>query len=235
MKRLICFDLDGTLSQHKTPITQEVRTMLDRLSEKYKIMMVGAGNAPRIWNQMGQYPIDILGNYGMQEAVVKDGQLCIVREDTVVPDKEMFLEKCAYLREKYGYTQYYGDSVEFHPAGMVTFCLLGTPAPIDEKIAFDPTREKRRVLYPEVLELFPDHSVYIGGSSSFDFTPKQYNKYDAIMKYAAENGYSKEEILYVGDDFEDGGGDSHIRIYGMDYICIDDYRKTPEILAYLWD
>ena len=235
MKRLICFDLDGTLSQHKTPITQEVRTMLDRLSEKYKIMMVGAGNAPRIWNQMGQYPIDILGNYGMQEAVVKDGQLCIVREDTVVPDKEMFLEKCAYLREKYGYTQYYGDSVEFHPAGMVTFCLLGTPAPIDEKIAFDPTREKRRVLYPEVMELFPDHSVYIGGSSSFDFTPKQYNKYDAIMKYAAENGYSKEEILYVGDDFEDGGGDSHIRIYGMDYICIDDYRKTPEILAYLWD
>lgn len=235
MKRLICFDLDGTLSQHKTPITQEVRTMLDRLSEKYKIMMVGAGNAPRIWNQMGQYPIDILGNYGMQEAVVKDGQLCIVREDTVVPDKEMFLEKCAYLREKYGYTQYYGDSVEFHPAGMVTFCLLGTPAPIDEKIAFDPTREKRRVLYPEVLELFPEHSVYIGGSSSFDFTPKQYNKYDAIMKYAAENGYSKEEILYVGDDFEDGGGDSHIRIYGMDYICIDDYRKTPEILAYLWD
>ncbi len=235
MKRLICFDLDGTLSQHKTPITQEVRTMLDRLSEKYKIMMVGAGNAPRIWNQMGQYPIDILGNYGMQEAVVKDGQLCIVREDTVVPDKEMFLEKCAYLREKYGYTQYYGDSVEFHPAGMVTFCLLGTPAPIDEKIAFDPTRKKRRVLYPEVLELFPDHSVYIGGSSSFDFTPKQYNKYDAIMKYAAENGYSKEEILYVGDDFEDGGGDSHIRIYGMDYICIDDYRKTPEILAYLWD
>ncbi len=235
MKRLICFDLDGTLSQHKTPITQEVRTMLDRLSEKYKIMMVGAGNAPRIWNQMGQYPIDIIGNYGMQEAVVKDGQLCIVREDTVVPDKEMFLEKCAYLREKYGYTQYYGDSVEFHPAGMVTFCLLGTPAPIDEKIAFDPTREKRRVLYPEVLELFPEHSVYIGGSSSFDFTPKQYNKYDAIMKYAAENGYSKEEILYVGDDFEDGGGDSHIRIYGMDYICIDDYRKTPEILAYLWD
>mgnify|MGYP003456187110 FL=1 len=235
MKRLICFDLDGTLSQHKTPITQEVRTMLDSLSEKYTIMMVGAGNAPRIWNQMGQYPIDIIGNYGMQEAVVKDGQLCIVREDTVVPDKEMFLEKCAYLREKYGYTQYYGDSVEFHPAGMVTFCLLGTPAPIDEKIAFDPTREKRRVLYPEVLELFPEHSVYIGGSSSFDFTPKQYNKYDAIMKYAAENGYSKEEILYVGDDFEDGGGDSHIRIYGMDYICIDDYRKTPEILAYLWD
>ena len=184
---------------------------------------------------MGQYPIDIIGNYGMQEAVVKDGELCIVREDRVVPDKEMFLEKCAYLREKYGYAEYYGESVEFHPAGMVTFCLLGTPAPIDEKLAFDPDRSKRRVLYPEVLELFPDHSVFIGGSSSFDFTPRQYNKYDAIMKYAAENGYSKDEILYVGDDFEDGGGDSHVRINGLDYIFIDDYRKTPEKLQYLLD
>jgi hypothetical protein len=55
------------------------------------------------------------------------------------------------------------------------------------------------------------------------------------MKYAAENGYSKDEILYVGDDFEDGGGDSHVRIYGLDYIYIDDYRKTPEKLQYLLD
>ena len=50
-----------------------------------------------------------------------------------------------------------------------------------------------------------------------------------------ENGYSKDEILYVGDDFEDGGGDSHVRIHGLDYIFIDDYRKTPEKLQYLLD
>ena len=234
MKKLICFDLDGTLSQHKTLIPDESVQLLDGLAKKYKIIMVGAGNAPRIWNQMRQYPIDIIGNYGMQEAVVRNGELCIVREDKVIPDREMFLEKCAYLREKYGYTEYYGESVEFHPAGMVTFCLLGTPAPIEEKLAFDPDRSKRRVLYPEVLELFPDHSVYIGGSSSFDFTPRQYNKYDAIMKYAAENGYGLEEILYVGDDFGDGGGDSHVRIFGMDYVFVDDYRRLPEILSFLY-
>ena len=67
--------------------------------------------------------------------------------------------------------------------------------------------------------------MYIGGSSSFDFAEKQYNKYDAIMTYAKENGYKKEEILFVGDDFGDGGGDSHIRIFGMDYIEITDYRS----------
>ena len=50
------------------------------------------------------------------------------------------------------------------------------------------------------------------------------------MRYALENGYSKEEILYVGDDFGDGGGDSHIRLGGMDYIEITDYKKLQEKL-----
>ena len=113
---------------------------------------------------------------------------------------------------------------------MVTFPLIGTKAEIADKLAFDPTREKRKVLYPEVLELFSDYTVFIGGTSSFDFSGKQYNKYDAIMKYAKENGYEKDEILYVGDDFGDGGGDSHVRLGGMDYVEVKDYTKLREDL-----
>jgi hydroxymethylpyrimidine pyrophosphatase-like HAD family hydrolase len=118
--------------------------------------------------------------------------------------------------------------VEFYPSGMVTFPLLGTKADIADKVVFDPTREKRKVLYPEVLDIFRDYTVFIGGSSSFDFTAARYNKYDAIMRYAEENGYKKEEILFVGDDFGDGGGDSHVRLGGMDYVFVDDYRNFPE-------
>ena len=233
MKRLICFDLDGTLTQHRSPLEEGNRRLLDRLCEKYKVIMVGAGGAERIYKQMGEYPIDIIGNYGMQESKMIDGRFTIVKEIVSNPDKEYFREKTDYLRKKYGYTEYKGESIEFHVTGMVTFPLLGTKADIKDKIAFDPTREKRRVLYPEVLRLFPEYVVYIGGSSSFDFSEKKYNKYDAVMTYAAENGYAKEEILYVGDDFGDGGGDSHIRIYGMDYVEITDYRETPKKLEYL--
>jgi hydroxymethylpyrimidine pyrophosphatase-like HAD family hydrolase len=114
---------------------------------------------------------------------------------------------------------------------MVTFPLLGTKADIQDKLAFDPTRAKRRVLYPEVLELFKDYAVYIGGSSSFDFSQKQFNKYDAVMRYAKENGYEKQDILFVGDDFGDGGGDSHIRIFGLDYVEITDYTTLKDKLA----
>ncbi len=233
MKKLICFDLDGTLTQHRTPLGEQNKKVLDELSKKYKLLMVGAGNTKRIYSQMQGYPIGILGNYGMEESIVENGEYKLIKQIITTPDKEYFLEKANYLRQKYGYTEYKGDSVEFHPSGMVTFALLGTKADIEDKLKFDPTREKRKVMYKEVLELFPDYTVYIGGSSSFDFSQKQYNKYDAIMAYAKEHGYALDEILYVGDDFGDGGGDSHIRIYGMDYIEITDYTKLREKLQFL--
>ena len=231
MKKLICFDLDGTLTQHRSPMDDKNRSVLDRLSKKYKLLMVGAGGAERIHKQMEGYPIDILGNYGMQESKMIDGKFVLVRNVITEVDKDFFTKQITYLREKYGYTEFKGESVEFHPSGMVTFPLLGTKADINDKVAFDPTRAKRRVLYPEVLEIFGDQfTVYIGGSSSFDFSRKEFNKYDAIMRYAEENGYEKDEILYVGDDFGDGGGDSHVRLGGMDYVEITDYRKLEEAL-----
>jgi len=233
MKRLICFDLDGTLTQHRSKMEKDSKDLLDALQKKYKIIMVGAGGAERIYNQMENYPIDIIANYGMQESKIIDGKFTIIRQDSVEPDREYFLKTAEYLRNKYGYTEYKGDSVEFHATGMVTFPLLGTKADIKDKLAFDPTREKRKVMYEEVLKLFPDYAVYIGGSSSFDFSKKQYNKYDAIVAYAEQNGYKKDEILYVGDDFGDGGGDSHVRIYGMDYVEITDYRNVKKALEFL--
>ncbi len=66
MKKLICFDLDGTLTQHRSKLESENRAVLDRLKEKYNIVIVGAGNAPRIYAQTCEYPIDVIGNNGMQ-------------------------------------------------------------------------------------------------------------------------------------------------------------------------
>jgi hypothetical protein len=76
--------------------------------------------------------------------------------------------------------------------------------------------------------------VYIGGSSSFDLAPARYNKYDAMCAYGASRGIGVEEMIFVGDDFDDGGGDSHIRLRGMDYVRIEDYRTAPETLRHIF-
>lgn len=232
-KKLVALDLDATLCQHRTPVPSYNVEVLKKLQEKYHCVMVGAGNAPRIYRQMNQYPIEIIGNYGMQEAAIVNGKFKIVRAVTNTVDKNFFLEKTDYLRKKYGYTKYSGKPVEFHASGMVTFGLLGTSAEAERKVTFDPNRKKRRAMYPEVCEIFKDFSVYIGGSTSFDFAGKEYNKYDAVVNWAKRRGYEVEDIVFVGDDFADGGGDSHARIKGMDLIVINDYRYFPQAMAVL--
>lgn len=232
-KKLIVFDLDGTLSDHRCPMPDESRALLDALGKKYHIAMCGAGNAPRIYKQMGNYPIDIVGNYGMQHAKVVNGELQITKQIICEVDHKFFREKTDYLRDKYGYTTYFGEPLEFHKSGMVTFALLGTTVAHEKKKVFDPDRAKRRVMYPEVLEIFKDYTVFIGGSSSFDIVEKQYNKYDATLEYAKLLGYSKDQVLFVGDDMGDGGGDSHVRLGGMDYIHVLDYTKVADMLAFL--
>ena len=233
-KRLICFDLDGTLTQHKTPLSPENRAVLDSLRQHYQLVMCGGGSCERIYNQMNQYPIDILGNYSMQESRVEDGQLKIIRQETVHPDTARVLAICAALRQKYGYTEYEGESVEFHPSGMMTFGLLGTKADKAAKLAFDPDKRKRQAMFREVCDSFPQYAVFIGGTTSFDLAELKFNKYSAVMRYASEHGFTKEQVLFVGDDLGDGGNDSHIRLYGMDYIQITDYTKLPEKLHFLY-
>ncbi|MCQ2387197.1 MAG: HAD hydrolase family protein [Clostridia bacterium] len=233
MKKIIAFDLDGTLTQHRTKLNKQNRELLFKLKEKYDLVMIGAGDCKRIYNQMEEFPINIIGNYGMQESTVVNGEFKLIKEEKYEVDRDFFNKNCDYLRKKYGYTNYKGESIDFHVSGMVTFALLGVDADINDKVKFDPTREKRKVMYKEVLEIFKDYTVFIGGSSSFDISKKQYNKYDAFMEYAKRKGYTKDEMLFVGDDFGDGGGDSHIRLGGIDYVFIENYENAPKDLEYL--
>ena len=232
-KKVVAMDLDATLCQHRSPIPERNLEALRKLDKKYKCVMVGAGNAPRIHKQMGNYPIDIVGNYGMQTAEAADGNFRIVKGVTNKVDRAFFREKTDALRKKYGYTEYEGEPLEFHASGMVTFGLLGTAPSAEHKVAFDPDRKKRRAMYPEVCEIFKDFSVYIGGSTSFDFAGKEYNKYDATLAWAKDHGYEPDDVVFIGDDFADGGGDSHVRIKGMDHIVITDYRRFADAAGVL--
>lgn len=228
--KVIAMDLDGTLTQHKTPLSKEHREILEKLSRKYKLLMVGAGQAMRIFNQLEGFPIDIIGNYGMQygEYHAAERKLEITRDSVAPCDRETVTGKINALREKYGFTEYAGETVEFHPSGCVTFPILGTKAKQEDKLAFDPDRSKRRKIYAEVVDTFGEYCVFVGGSSSFDMAPKPYNKYYALDLYCRENGLAHENVVYIGDDYGQGGNDESVYLSDFPYITIDNYLDFPE-------
>ncbi len=231
--KLVAFDLDGTLTQHKSPMSPEIRAALDTLrSSGYHLLMAGAGSCERIARQMERYPIDILGNYGLQYAEwdPASGSHRQVFDKRFSCDRESVELRMTQFRERHGFTDYAGDNVEFHDSGVVTLPLLGTKADPAAKLAFDPDRRRRRALYDEVKALFPDFKVFVGGSSSFDMAPAPYDKGYALGEYCRARGLGKDEVLYVGDDYGPGGNDESVLLAGFPFLKIDDYRDTPAAL-----
>jgi len=233
--RLVAFDLDGTLTQHKTKLSPEHRAVLDKLSRKYKLLMVGAGMCTRIFEQMEHYPIDILGNYGMQYAEYQPetGEIQIVENLSFPCDRESVERRVTMLREKYGFTEYAGNNVEYHASGAVTFPILGTKAKQEDKLAFDPDRSKRRAIHEEVKQVFSDYIVFVGGSSSFDMTPAPYSKAYALELYCEKNGLTRDQVCYVGDDYGPGGNDESVLLAGFPFVKVDDYRDFPKLMEVL--
>ena len=230
--KVIAMDLDGTLTQHKQHLSPEARQRLVDLSKKYKLIMVGAGQVQRIFNQMEHFPIDIIGNYGLQYAKynAETGEMDVQRDLSLPCDDKAAIEaKVTALREKHGYTEFAGDNVEYHPSGCLTFPILGTKAQQADKLAFDPDRKKRRAFYQEVVEAFPDYVVFVGGSSSFDMAPKPYNKFYALDLYCQENGLQHENVLFIGDDYGQGGNDESVYLSDIPFLCVDDYTTFPAL------
>ncbi len=233
--KVIAFDLDGTLSQHKQPLPKKNKDMLIALSKKYKLIMAGAGMAMRIFNQIDRLPIDIVANYGMQYGVYneKTKELDLIRNISVecnVDETEKFTNE---FRKKYGFTEYKGKNVEYHASGCITIPLLGTEATLEEKLAFDSDRKKRRAIYDEVINAFPDYHVFVGGTSSFDLAPKPYNKYYALNRWCEENGYAHSELVFVGDDYGIGGNDESVYNSDFNFIKVDNYLEFPEYVKEL--
>ena len=235
MIKLIAFDLDGTLTQHKTKLDPENRAVLEALAAKYKLVMAGAGNCMRIFEQLDRFPIDVIGNYGLQFGKYnpETGSLDILRDERLPCDKETVEAKITAMRKKYGFTEFKGENVEFHLSGCVTFPILGTKADIADKLAFDPDRKKRRAIYDEVCAEFSDYVVFVGGSSSFDMAPKPYNKYYALDLYCKEHGIAHDEAVFVGDDYGQGGNDESVYKSDFGFVCVDDYRDFGKCVKHL--
>ena len=231
--KLIAFDLDGTLTQHKEPLTEENRRVLDALAQRYQLLMVGAGQTRRIFRQLGEYPIDIIGNYGLQYARydAESRDLQVVRDLQLPCERESVAQRITQLRGRFGWEAYAGENVEYHPSGCVTFPVLGTKAAQQDKLAFDPDRKKRRAAYDQVVAAFPEYHVFVGGSSSFDMAPKPYNKYHALDEYCRERGITHDQVVYVGDDYGPGGNDESVYLSDITFITVDDYRTFGERMA----
>ena len=81
MIKAFAFDLDGTLTQHNSLIDETNRMIIEKLALRYKLVIVSASSCECIYKQLDGFPIEAIGNYGMQNATYENGKISFKRNE----------------------------------------------------------------------------------------------------------------------------------------------------------
>ena len=240
MKKLIVFDLDGTLADSKSAVDAEMSGLLHDLLGIVKVAVISGGGWPQFEKQLvSNLPHDkLLANlsllptcgtkfYRYESADWKK----IYSEDFTADQREKILSS---LKKAIGVADFkieklWGEQIEDR-GSQITFSALGQKAPLEEKEKWDPDFAKRKKIKAIVDTFIPEFSVRIGGSTSIDITKPGIDKAYGIGKLRDLLGISIKEMIYIGDALYVGGNDYPAETAGVDCIQVKDPNETKRVI-----
>lgn len=174
MKRLIAFDLDGTLAESKQPIGQETAELLAKLLDLVGVAVISGGDWPQFEAQVvSRLPIraDVRQLFIMPTTGTKLYRFTDawkpVYADVFDPDeRRRILQAFELAPWEVGLPdeRTWGERIEDR-GSQITFSGLGQEAPLDAKKAWDPDFAKRKALQAALRSRLPELSVNVGGST----------------------------------------------------------------------
>jgi hypothetical protein len=235
MKRLIAFDLDGTLAESKQPILPAMADLLTQLLSVTQVAVISGGDWPQFETQVvSRLPpaADLTRLWIMPTTGAKlyrfDGSWRVIYADLFTPEQSRRIRDAltkAVLAAGLGNEKTWGEQIEDR-GSQITFSGLGQQAPLDAKKAWDPDFTKRKSLQKTLQEALPDLSINVGGSTSIDITQKGVDKAYAMRRLAQESGIPNTQMLFLGDAIYPGGNDDPVRAAGMDTVHVRDVQET---------
>jgi HAD superfamily hydrolase (TIGR01484 family) len=240
VKKLIVFDLDGTLADSKSAVDPEMSGLLHDLLAIVKVAVISGGGWPQFEKQLvSNLPHDkLLANlsllptcgtkfYRYESADWKK----IYSEDFTADQRERILGS---LKKAIGVADFkiekvWGEQIEDRES-QITFSALGQQAPSEEKEKWDRDFAKRKKIKAILDTLIPEFSVRIGGSTSVDITKPGIDKAYGIGKLRDLLGVSIKEMIYIGDALYVGGNDYPAEIAGVDCLPVKDPSETKRVI-----
>lgn len=235
MKRLVIFDLDGTLAQSKSPITPTMAILLRGLLEKTKVGVISGASYGQLATQFVRHMhadskelahLYLLPANGSALYIYENGWKKQYEHLFTPPEIAEVFSAIEYaLQESKLELPYpYGDRTE-NRGSQVTFSALGQSAPLGLKKDWDPDQKKRNIL-KDILDrkLNRKYSISIGGTTSIDITRKGYDKHFGIDELTSLLKIPKENVIYIGDALYPGGNDESAKSAGVETFQV----KGPE-------
>lgn len=237
MKKLVAFDLDGTLAESKQALDDEMAALLARLSHVAEVCVISGGDWPQFEKQVVSRLTDaadkarfwIMPTTGTKLYRFEDGVWACKYADLFSDEERAHI--VAELRasiDRLGFTpeQVWGEQIEDR-GSQITFSALGQEAPLKPKEEWDPRQEKRRRIQADLQPRLPEVSVRIGGATSIDITRKGVDKAYGMERLATLSGIAKSEMLFFGDALYEGGNDAPVReTAGIDSVQVYSVGET---------
>ncbi len=239
MKKLVVFDLDGTLAQSKSSLDPEMATLLNKLLGVIKVAVISGGNWPQFQKQVLSHltsderlkNLSLLPTCGTQFYKYEKGWEELYAEDFTSEQKRKITSSLKQAIEQSGLKaeKVWGDVIQDR-GSQITFSALGQEAPLKEKVKWDPDFIKRKKMKAILDTLIPDFSVRLGGSTSIDVTKPGIDKAYGIKKLRDILGIAIEAMIFVGDALFPGGNDYPAEEAGVDSIRVRDPHETKRVI-----
>jgi len=239
MKKLIVFDLDGTLAESKSSLDAEMSRLLSDLLAIVKVAVISGGAWPQFEKQvLSHLPHDeslvnlsILPTCGTQFFRYARDWEKIYSEDFTANEKEKIVSS---LRKAVGEAGYkaektWGEAIEDR-GSQITFSALGQQAPLEEKKKWDPDFAKRKKIKVSLDALIPEFSVRLGGATSIDVTKPGIDKAYGIRKLRDVLGISPKEMIFIGDALFPGGNDYPAQQAGVVSVPVQGPHETKRVI-----
>eukprot|EP01006_Ploeotia_vitrea_P035567 TRINITY_DN65896_c9_g1_i1.p2 TRINITY_DN65896_c9_g1~~TRINITY_DN65896_c9_g1_i1.p2 ORF type:complete len:258 (-),score=157.35 TRINITY_DN65896_c9_g1_i1:322-1095(-) len=215
-KRILLFDVDGTLTVPRKVITKEMADFMKDVSKESYIAIVGGSDLDKQYEQLGAnvlnewdyvFPENGLVAFKKGEKIAEQDLKSFIGDEKLKPFLNFILHYVADL----DIPVKRGTFIEFR-TGMINVSPVGRNCSRAEREAFNKYDEEHKVRekFVAVLEeKFADlgFKYSIGGQISFDVFPVGWDK-TFCLKFLEADGF--EEIHFFGDKTAPGGNDHEI-------------------------
>ena len=239
MKRLVIFDLDGTLAESKSAIDPEMGELLDRLLGLTKVAIISGGDwqqferqiLPELCRDERLQNLSLLPTCGSRFYRYTEHWELLFAEDFTTAESARIIAALRQAIDLRGETpaRVWGEVIEDR-GGQITFSGLGQMAPLEEKKKWDPDSAKRRRMMDVLKTLIPDFSVHLGGATSIDITRSGIDKGYGIRKLRDVLRIEIHDMMFIADALFPGGNDRPAQDAGTLSIQVRDPHETKRVI-----
>ena len=248
MDRIFIFDVDGTLTPSRLPMTKEFQNFFKEWIKKNKFYLVTGSDLPKLQEQMCFYDIEAEGIFTCcgNQFWKPDPSIVNTSAELIYDNKfEMTNKLKSSLEVMLMSSQYkhrYGNHIEDR-GSMVNFSVVGrncTQEQREEYYEWDKEKGERRKMSIFLKNKFKDLDAVIGGQISIDIYPRGNDKSQVLNVIEQERLVPPNEYIFIGDGIENGGNDYPLaELMDNTEICdwyhTKGWEHTKEILESLND